>query len=301
MCTAPGSRHPLGVIDDGCGRGRRRAARRVDQQRVRHPAVRADLVPGTAPAVDDAFLFKSGPRGRPRHGLLATSWASRSATGVERPHINLSLEGGDNPFGNDNADESLDAHRQCIAKCWPTTKATRRAPLRSTKTSRCGRPSSRATGPLGLSPPLRLCRGPGPPGGGQATWSGGGRRGGEPRTRPRSCSPPRLGRRNELENHHQDRNSLKEIDAVCPPNLEAALDALEADTETRRAVGPEMVARSQPWSKTWEDVHTHRHRLGTQRLSLFADATRTSCTAPLLRPGARVGGTSREPRGRIET
>jgi glutamine synthetase len=56
----------------------------------------------------------------------------------------------------------------------------------------------------------------------------------------------RLGVVNELEPPPAETgDGLEEIntEVCCPPNLEAALDAMEADTEFVEAVGAEMVAQ----------------------------------------------------------
>ena len=209
---------------------------------------------GALDAVDDAFLFKVLAREvAHRHGLLATflgrPLADRGGNGT---HVNFSMVDtkGDNAFGDDTTDDGLSTlAKQCIAGvlahhegmtalCAPTVNAYKR--LKPGQLSgywanwgydhRCAAlrvPDARGKG---TRLEHRMADGAANPYTAAAC----------------ALQAARLGVVNELEPPPAETgNGLDEVntEVCCPPNLDAALDALEADTEFVEAIGPEMVAQ----------------------------------------------------------
>ncbi len=205
-------------------------------------------------AVDDAFLFKVLTREvAHRHGLLATFMGrplgDRGGNGT---HVNLSLVNGDgsNAFADESAEDGLSAlAHQCIAGlvahhegmtalCAPTVNAYKR--LKPAQLSgfwanwgydhRCAAvrvPDARGKG---TRLEHRMADGAANPY--TATAS--------------VLQAARLGVVGELTPPPAETgNGLDEVntEVCCPPTLDAALDALEADTDFVEAVGAEMVAQ----------------------------------------------------------
>lgn len=205
-------------------------------------------------AIDDAFLFKVLTREvAHRHGLLATFMGrplgDRGGNGT---HVNLSLldDKNDNAYTDDGADDGLSAlarhsiagmlahHEGMTALCAPTVNAYKR--LKPAQLSgywanwgydhRCAAvrvPDARGAG---TRLEHRMADGAANPY--TATAS--------------VLQAARLGVVNELEPPPAETgNGLDEVntEVCCPANLDAALDALEADTEFVDAIGAEMVAQ----------------------------------------------------------
>ncbi len=204
-------------------------------------------------AVDDAFLFKVLAREvAHRHGLLATflgkPLGDRGGNGT---HINLSLVGGgDNAFADEGADDGLSTlAKQCIAGmlahhegmtalCAPTVNAYKRL-----------RPAQLAGywANWGYDHRCACVRVPAARGDGTRLEHRMADGAANPYTVTASVlASARLGVVNELEPPPAEAgDGLEEIntEVCCPPDLNAALDALEADTEFVDAVGSEMVAQ----------------------------------------------------------
>lgn len=205
-------------------------------------------------AIDDAFLFKVLAREvAHRHGLLATFMGrplgDRGGNGT---HVNLSLldTGGTNAFADEGADDGLSTlakrsiagllahHEGMTALCAPTVNAYKR--LKPGQLSgfwanwgydhRC----ACVRVPDARGPGTRL----------EHRMADGAA---NPYTATASVlQAARLGVVNELEPPPAETgNGLDEIntEVCCPPTLDAALDALEADTEFVEAVGADMVAQ----------------------------------------------------------
>jgi glutamine synthetase len=204
-------------------------------------------------AVDDAFLFKVLAREvAHRHGLLLTflgrPLADRGGNGT---HVNMSFQGdGGNGLADEGAKDGLSrmAH-QCIAGilahhegmtalCAPTVNAYKR--LKPAQLSgywanwgydhRCAALRVPVARGEGTRLEHRMADGAANPYTATAC----------------ALQAARLGVAGELEPPEPETgDGLEEVNTeiCCPPTLDAALDALEADTEFVEAVGEEMVAQ----------------------------------------------------------